>query len=65
MNFDEVCIKKGQCYNLLSARRFEAIPMETRLDLIMNGRVTFLKDGKIIEPSEALRKASSGQDAEG
>ena len=61
-SFDHVNIRKGAGWDLVSAAYFWKLPLEERVGLIMNERIEFISDGKVITVSEALRKARPVED---
>jgi hypothetical protein len=60
---DQIAIRKGSGFNLLSPHEWQAIELEERADLIRAGRVEFLDDGESVPLREALLrlKAMAGQ----
>ena len=52
---DQVMIQKVGGYNLISLQEFQAISLRERSNLILEGKVQFLKDGKIMPIMEALK----------
>ena len=54
--FDHVNIRKGPGWDLLTAEFFWKLPLDERVHLIMDERIEFIRDGKVIPVTEALRK---------
>ena len=54
-SFDHVNIRKGAGWDLLSADHFWKLPLDERVGLIMDKRIEFIRDGKVIPVTEALR----------
>jgi hypothetical protein len=51
-----VAIKRGVGFNLISVKEFLAIPMDKRIQLILEGKVQFLDaTGQVISPREATK----------
>ena len=54
LRFDQVGISKAGGFNLIGAEEFMRIPLGERIQLMINNRVQFLRDGKVVPPTEAF-----------
>ena len=55
--YDQVGVRQpGGGYNLITRAEFESMPLRERVRLLMEDRVEFLRDGRVVPPREALNK---------
>ena len=62
-SFDHVNIRKGAGWDLLTAAYFWKLPLKERVGLIMDKKIEFIRDGRLIPVTEALRKTKPVDDA--
>ena len=55
-SFDHVNLRKGAGWDLVSADYFWKLSLEERVGLIMDERIEFISDGKVIPVTQALQK---------
>lgn len=55
--YDQVGVRAlGGGYNLMPRQKFEALPLNQRVRMIMADQVQFLLDGRVVPAREALAK---------
>jgi Amt family ammonium transporter len=61
-DFNEVAIQKLGGYVSLGVDEFLAMPLDQRIDLVSEGKVHFLKDGKVVAPFAAKAGPRGGSE---